>query len=62
MNLGINKEEAKLIYDALTYFFKSSSIPTTLLEFYPGADLSCILNQLQIIILAGEDPNEFKDF
>lgn len=58
MNLGINKEEAKLIYDALNYYFKSSAVPKELLEFYPGADLSCVLNQLQIITLAGEDPEE----
>ena len=60
MNLGFNKEEAKLVYDALNYYFKSTQFPKELLECYPGADLSCMISQLQIVAEAGEDPNDHK--
>lgn len=58
MNLGLNKSEGILIHDALTYFFKSTQCPEALLEFYPGADLANIMNQLQYIMLLGEEPAE----
>lgn len=61
MNLGLNKIESKLVYDALTYYFRQTQVPELLLSFYPGADLECIFRQLQIISDAGEDPEEFKD-
>ena len=58
MNLGLNKSEGVLVYDALTYFFKSTQCPEVLLELYPGADLANIMNQLQYIMLLGEEPDE----
>lgn len=61
MNLGLNKIESQLVYDALTYYFRQTKMPDLLLSMYPGADLDCVLRQLQIISDAGEDPEEFKD-
>ena len=61
MNLGLNKVEGTLVHDALTYFFKSTQCPKALLECYPGADLADIMNQLQYIMLLGEDPNEYAE-
>ena len=61
MNLGLNKVEAVLVNDALTYFFKSTQCPQALLECYAGADLADIMNQLQYIMLLGEDPNEYAN-
>lgn len=61
MNLGLNKIESRLVYDALTYYFRQTQVPDLLLSLYPGADLECLLRQLQIISDAGEDPEEFKD-
>ena len=59
MNLGLNKVEGTLVHDALTYFFKSTQCPKALLDCYPGADLTDIMNQLQYIMLLGEDPNDY---
>ena len=56
MNLSINKEEAKLVSDAITYFFTQSKIPDLLLDMYPGADVKDILVQLSYIIELGEEP------
>ena len=56
MNLNINKEEAKFISDALTYFIKSAKLPDLLLTLYPGADVKDILAQLDYIIELGEEP------
>ena len=56
MNLNINKEEARFISDALTYFIKSTKVPNLLLDFYPGADIRDILSQLNYIIELGEEP------
>lgn len=61
MNLGLNKIESQLVYDALTYYFRQAQMPDLLLSTYPGADLECILRQLQIISIAGEEPEEFKN-
>ena len=56
MNLNINKEEARFISDALTYFIKSTKIPHLLLDLYPGADIRDVLSQLDYIIELGEEP------
>ena len=56
MNLNINKEEAKFISDALTYFIKKTKVPQLLLGLYPGADIRCVLSQLDYIIELGEEP------
>lgn len=58
MNLGLNKIESQLLYDALTYYFRQTKMPDLLLSGYPGADLDYILRQLQIISNAGEEPEE----
>ena len=56
MNLNLNKEEAKLVHDAITYFFTRSKVPNLLLDMYPGADVKDILTQLDYIIELGEEP------
>lgn len=56
MNLNINKEEAKLISNALAYFIKSTKFPNLLLDLYPGVDIKDILSQLDYIIELGEEP------
>ena len=58
MNLGINKEEARLIRDSLNYYFKQTKVPDLLLDMYPGADLKSLTVQLNIIMQIGEDGNE----
>lgn len=60
MNLGINKVESHLIKDALIAYFKSTKVPNLLLDCYPGADLECLFNQLNIICQIGEEPDERK--
>ena len=59
MDLGINREEARLISDSLSYFFSRTAVPDLLLEMYPGADLKGVLDQLEIIKQIGEKPNEY---
>ena len=54
MNLNLNKEEARLVSDAITYFF--SKVPDLLLDLYPEADVKDILSQLNYIIELGEEP------
>ena len=56
MNLNLNKEEAKLVSDAIVYFFKQSKVPNLLLDMYPGADVKDILVQLSYIIELGGEP------
>ena len=56
MNLNLNKEEAKLVSDAITYFFTQSKVPNLLLDMYPGADVKNVLVQLSYIIELGEEP------
>ena len=58
MNLNLNKEEAKLVSIAITYFFTRSKVPDLLLDMYPGADIKNILSQLNYIIELGEEPIE----
>lgn len=56
MNLNLNKEEAKLVSDAITYFFTQTKVPNLLLNMYPGADVKNVLTQLNYIIELGEEP------
>ena len=56
MNLNLNKEEAKLVSDAIVYFFKQSKVPNLLLDLYPEADVKDILVQLSYIIELGGEP------
>ena len=56
MNLNLNKEEARLVYDAITYFFMRSKVPNLLLDMYPGADVKDVLTQLNYVIELGEEP------
>lgn len=56
MNLNLNKEEAKLVSDAITYFFTQTKVPNLLLDLYPGADIKDVLSQLSYIIELGEEP------
>lgn len=56
MNLNLNKEEARLVSDAITYFFKQTKVPDLLLDLYPEADVKDILSQLNYIIELGEEP------
>ena len=59
MNLNLNKEEARLVSDAIAYFFTRSKVPNLLLDMYPGADVKDILSQLNYIIELG-DCSEFN--
>ena len=54
MNLNLNKEEAKLVSDAITYFFKQTKV-SDLPYLYPGSDVKNILSQLDYIIKLGEE-------
>ena len=56
MNLNLNKEEARLVSDAITYFFKQTKVPDLLLDLYPGSDVKNIMSQLDFIIELGEEP------
>lgn len=56
MNLNLNKEEAKLVSDAIVYFFKQTKVPNLLLDMYPETDVKDILTQLDYIIELGEEP------
>ena len=60
MNLGINKEEARLIHDSLIYFFKRTKLPDLLLDMYPGVDLASLMVQLDIIMDIGDEPIDEK--
>ena len=60
MNLGINKEEARLIHDSLIYFFKRTKLPDLLLDMYPGVDLASLMVQLDIIMDVGDEPIDEK--
>ena len=60
MNLGINKEEARLIHDSLIYFFKKTKLPDLLLDMYPGVDLASLMVQLDIIMDIGDEPMDEK--
>lgn len=63
MNLGINKVEGELIYDAIIYYFKQTKVPKALLGCYPGADVENILTQLKYIKMIGEESDaEIKRF
>jgi hypothetical protein len=56
LNLNLNKEEAKLVSDAIVYFFTQTKVPNLLLDLYPGADVKDVLSQLNYIIELGEEP------
>ena len=58
MNLGINKEEAKVLQDILYKHIKSSAYPDLLLDTYKvlGVDIPHILAQLDIIKEIGDEP------
>ena len=60
MNLGINKEEARLIHDSLNYYFKQTKVPNLLLDMYPGTDLKGLMVQLDIIMKIGDEPIDKK--
>ena len=60
MDLGINKEEARLIHDSLIYFFKRTKLPDLLLDMYPGVDLASLMVQLDIIMDIGDEPIDEK--
>ena len=60
MNLGINKNEATFLKDAILHFIKSSHCPDLIVETYPllGVDIRDILKQLEVIEKIGEEPAE----
>ena len=60
MNLGLSKEGAQLIKDALIYFFKSTAYPDILLDGYPGVDLQDIFNQLEYILILGPSEEDIS--
>lgn len=54
MNLGLSKEGAYFVADAIIYFLKQTKYPEMLLSMYPGIDVEEILSQLTFIQQLGE--------
>lgn len=54
MNLGLSKEGAYFVADAIIYFLKQTKYPDMLLAMYPGIDVEEILSQLTYIQELGE--------
>ena len=54
MNLGLSKEGACFVADAIIYFLKKTKYPDMLLAMYPGIDVEEILSQLTFIQELGE--------
>ena len=65
MTLGISKEGAYFISDAIIYFLSKTQYPDMLINMYPGIDVKEILTQLSYIQRLGEseaDCKKIKDF
>ena len=60
MNLGINKQEAVFIENAIIYFLKGTKYPDLLMDMYSGVNVKDILSQLQFIKQLGEDAEELE--
>ena len=60
MNLGISKEGAYFISDAIVYFLSKAKYPDMLIDMYPGIDVQEILTQLSYIQRLGESEADYK--
>lgn len=60
MNLGLSREGAFFVADAIVYFLKHTQYPDILLDLYPGVDVKEILTQLQYIQQLGESEEDYQ--
>ena len=61
MNLGLSKEGAYFVADAIVYFLKQTKYPDMLLAMYPGIDVEEILSQLTFIQQLGENESDYAE-
>ena len=61
MNLGLSKEGAYFVADAIMYFLKKTKYPDMLLTMYPGIDVEEILSQLTFIQELGESESDYAE-
>ena len=61
MNLGLTKEGAYFVTDAIIYFLKQTKYPDILLSMYPGIDVEEILSQLTFIQQLGENESDYAE-
>ena len=61
MNLGLSKEGAYFVADAIIYFLKQTKYPDMLLDMYPGIDVEEILSQLTFIQELGENESDYAE-
>ena len=61
MNLGLSKEGAYFIADAILYFLKQAKYPEILMDMYPGVDVKEILSQLTYIQQLGESESDYAE-
>lgn len=61
MNLGLSKEGACFVADAIIYFLKKTKYPDMLLAMYPGIDVEEILSQLTFIQELGESESDYAE-
>ena len=61
MNLGLSKEGAYFVADAIVYFLKQTKYPDMLLAMYPGIDVEEILSQLTFIQQLGESESDYAE-
>ena len=59
MNLGLSKEGAYFVSDAIVYFLKHTKYVDLLMSMYPGVDVKEILSQLTFIQELGESETEY---
>ena len=59
MNLGISKEGAYFIADAIVYFLSKTQYPDMLIAMYPGINVKEILTQLLYIQRLGESEADY---
>ena len=53
MDIGINRDEAQLIYDSIIYAVKMG-MRTDIDVYYPNADIPQLLTQLSLVIQSGD--------
>lgn len=61
MNLGLTKEGAYFVADAIIYFLKQTKYPEMLLAMYPGINVEEILSQLTFIQQLGESESDYAE-
>lgn len=53
MNIGVNKDEAQLIYDSIIYAL-NMGMRTYLDAYYPNVNIPQLLTQLSLVIQSGD--------